>query len=724
MEDNTQIKINVGPLEETSVEVTPVIDETETEETTIIQEPPTIPIEIDGKRETLPLDDDVELVSPDLEIFNRVTENVTKKLSHDGYTVTWHGTEKDSSDDFEIDETFASTINADKKFMEVFGIGETGTVKVGTEKEISTVNELDSSQHNIESDNYEYTERLQNKEINEMYDYALGGITRKLFFSLFAFLLLFLVENITLFSSNPQGIFDISAHPYIHTFTSIILLIVCSSFAYEQIYHGFKSIIAKDYIPEAVGVVALLVALIHNVFTIVTISFGSTPRPMNSVVALIMCGTLVFTLINIRREKFGFRVILTKESKFILEKVQESDAESEFDTFTTTTNGEFNGEIARVGRTAFVKNYFYNTNSSVDLRGYLDAYLLIVLIVPIVFAIISLFREYSFVSAVNYWCVGVLAMLPIGILTSYSIPFFIGNSRLFKDSVAVIGEEGVTEFADVDIVAVNDTTIFPPSNVKLKNFNVYNGYTIEKVLYYASNGFSIVGGPLAEVFEAAVNDSMPKSKKVKFVCTGRSYLCVKVDSDKVIFADKFGMTSQGIEVGNEREEKDDVSIMYIAVNGALCAKMYVKYELDEEFIRIARFLNKNGTTIGVRTFDPNLSNELIRRISNFKKDDVRIIKLSSTDEVQAPTQKSNAKIVSNGLSRALIKAVPVCKRIINSRKVIRAIKILASILSAVGLAFWVFGKIFIGLSAYVVGYHLAVFLIMLLATFAIMPKVK
>ena len=183
---------------------------------------------------------------------------------------------------------------------------------------------------------------------------------------------------------------------------------------------------------------------------------------------------------------------------------------------------------------------------------------------------------------------------------------------LFKDDVAIIGENSVTEFATTDVVSVNDTTAFPPYNVRLTNLQVYPGYKTEKVLYYAASGFALVGGPLAEVFDASTKDAFQKSRKTKFVCSGRSFLCVKVDSDTIIFADKYGMSAQGIDVGSEKEDDDEISIMYMACNGTLCSKMYLKYKIDEEFVSIAEFLNKSNVGIGIRTFDPNINNEMIR----------------------------------------------------------------------------------------------------------------
>jgi hypothetical protein len=245
---------------------------------------------------------------------------------------------------------------------------------------------------------------------------------------------------------------------------------------------------------------------------------------------------------------------------------------------------------------------------------------------------------------------------------------------------------------------------------------------MEDVIYYAASGFSVVGGPLAEVFDAATNNSIAKSKQVKFTCVGRSYLCVNVDGHNIIFADKFGMTAQGIEVGVERDDVDDVSVMYTACDGELCAKMYIKYQIDEEFVKTAISANNNGLIIGIRTFDPNISNDLMAKISDFEKHDVRIIKLSTTKEAPIHTPKKDARIVSKGRSSALLKAIPVCKRIATIRKVIKAIKIVASVLGGVYVGLCIFGALGLLPSVAIVLYYLAFFVIMLLLTVLMLPK--
>ena len=663
-------------------------------------------------------DDSDEKVSPKSEIFKKFAGKNEGK----GYVATFHGADKD--EEVKLDSTYESSSHADHQFMETFGLsGSQSTINI-TDRGGQTSSEIDTLQGDIHSDYYEYTDRLQRKEISGMYKFARKSIKNRMIFASIFALFVLLIENIHIFVKEPSGIF---AHPYVLVISNILFFTCCVACAHEQIYHGIRSIFSKDYIPESVAVVSSLCAIVHSLTTLLFVILGTETQPklFNFPVAFIVVCTILHSYINVVREKYGFSVVSAKDSKFYLEKVGRLDAEAETETFSGT-GGEFLGEIVRVKRTGFVKNYFANTNATPNIHSYLGIYYTLALLIPAVLAIVSLFvvENPDFIQTVSFWYQGVLLIIPVGILFTYSVPFLIGNKRLFRDDVAIIGENSVTEFATTDVVSVNDTTAFPPHNVRLTNLQVYPGYKTEKVLYYAASGFALVGGPLADVFDASTKDAFQKSRKTKFVCSGRSFLCVKVDNDTIIFADKYGMSAQGIDVGIEKEEDEEISIMYMACNGSLCSKMYLKYKIDEEFVDIAAFLNRNNVGIGIRTFDPNINNELIRAQAYYKKFDIKVIRLTMEDETPTISAKSEGKIVSKGLSKSLLKAIPVCKRIVNTRKVTRAFKIISSILGGVLLGLAIFGKLIIGASVVLVGYYLALIALMLLTTLIIMPSLK
>ncbi len=662
------------------------------------------------------LDEDVELITPDADAFEIASDDSVSNTSMAHWT---HEVIKRHKEDeqIEFNEKYANSSRADHDFMKAFGIADkSGGVTIDIDDSITHSSaEIETLQGDIHSDYYEYTDRQQRKEIMGMYKYAMRSIRTKIILSSIFALFLLLIESISIFTTNPTGIFSIVEHPYLHFFLDFGAFAICVLLAYEQIYHGLKSIISKEYIPEAISVFCIALGIVYSIFNLIFIPF-KTPVLLNFPTAVICLLTIVFSYINVARERYSFSVISSKDSKFVLTKVEADDADAENEAFSTASR-DFVGDLIRVDKADFVRKYFAKTNKSVNTVKIMYPYYILAVCVPLIIAIITIFQHAHFMDAMVSWYSGVMLVLPVGLLFMYSVPFFLGNKHLFEEETSIIGEGTIYEYSSAKAVSVNDTTAFPPYNVKLQGFNVYNDYKPEKVLYYASNGFNVVGGPLADVFESATKDAFTKTKRSRFVCSGRSYLCVKVDNDTIIFADRYGISSNGIEIPYDREDADeDVCVMYMACNGKLCARMYIKYMIDEDFAQTVRVLNKNGVSVGIRTFDPNLDNELLKIQTGFKKADLRVIRLTRDMEIPQTLEKTDSGVVSKGHSKSLIKAIPVCKNIARIRKVGTVLNIISSICGAVLLCISIFASLFALNPLLIVGYYVGWILIMFIIT--------
>ena len=670
-------------------------------------------------------DDDIELISPDVEVFERASDNSianTKAKKSAMAEWTQHAFKPQENEQIEYDEAYANTSRGEHDFMKAFGIADKSGKSLNLDDSLNpSTAEIESLQGDIHSDYYEYTDRQQRKEIMGMYKYAKRSIRTKMILCGIITLFLLFIENITLFSKTPSGIFSAVEHPYMHFLFDFVLVALAAACAYEQLYHGIRSIISKEFIPEAISVFAVGASMLYAIFTIIFIPFYYIPNAIapvfyNFPVSIICFMSIAFSYINVVRERYSFSIVSSKDSKFVLNKISTDDAEAETEAFSTASK-DFVGDLIRIDKTEFVKKYFARTNRSVSTMKVMYPYYVLAICVPLIMSIISIFRGEAFMSAMSNWFAGAMMVMPVGVLFMFSVPFLIGNKRLFEEETTIVGEDTIDEYADSKAVSVNDTTAFPPYNVKLQNLHVYNEINLEKVLYYAANGFNTVGGPLSEVFELATKDAFTKSKRSRFVCSGRSYLCVKVDNDTIIFADRYGITSQGIDVPAEREELDeDVSVMYMACNGKLCARMHIKYEMDDDFTQTVKNLNKNDVCVGIRTFDPNINNDLIRRQSSLKKADLRVIRLTKQDEIPTTIEKADSGVVSKGHSKSLIKAIPVCKNISKIRKVGLFVSIIASLVGAVLIGMSMFGAISVISSLLVVLYYSAWLAVMLVST--------
>ena len=143
-------------------------------------------------------DDSIDMVSPDQAIFTKVEEELNTHKAPQSFTATWHGTEDQQVESFDVDDSKASSINADMKFMKAFGLSETGTHR--------TINALDKNpktsefaKDDIYSNEYEYTDVSQKNEIIEMYQYARRSLIRKIVFSMIFLAIAFFIENVAQF---------------------------------------------------------------------------------------------------------------------------------------------------------------------------------------------------------------------------------------------------------------------------------------------------------------------------------------------------------------------------------------------------------------------------------------------------------------------------------------------------------------------------------------------
>ena len=85
--------------------------------------------------------------------------------------------------------------------------------------------------------------------------------------------------------------------------------------------------------------------------------------------------------------------------------------------------------------------------------------------------------------------------------------------------------------------------------------------------------------------------------------------------------------------------------------------------LKDLFVKATKQINSKDMSIGIRTFDPNINNEIIKKQTIFSKSELCVIKLSAEDQMSKVSDKVDSGIASKGASKSLLKAIPVCKNI-------------------------------------------------------------
>lgn len=117
------------------------------------------------------------------------------------------------------------------------------------------------------------------------------------------------------------------------------------------------------------------------------------------------------------------------------------------------------------------------------------------------------------------------------------------------------------------------------------------------------------------------------------------------------------------------EEDDDAtyvrksdSIMYMAINNTIVAKIYVKYGINAEFDELLHSMHRAGVCVGIKTLDPNINNELLQKNIRYKQCPIAILGGGKPEEMNETAEKVGSGIVSVSSLHTFLKMFILCDR--------------------------------------------------------------
>ena len=139
----------------------------------------------------------------------------------------------------------------------------------------------------------------------------------------------------------------------------------------------------------------------------------------------------------------------------------------------------------------------------------------------------------------------------------------------------------------------------------------------------------------------------------------------EIDGKKVMAGSYDFMVSEGVcpalDEDDGRQSYDATTVMYAAENGEVYAKFYVRYRFSEEFTMLLPTLLEEKIVPLVYTRDPNLTNELMRKLTAGTST-VRILKKNTTPLRDFAPSKLSAGMVSNGDKGNLVNLILLSRR--------------------------------------------------------------
>ncbi len=565
---------------------------------------------------------------------------------------------------------------------------------------------------------YEYTNKTQTKEIAERYKAAYRISKLKLAAAAVLTLVLFFYECHGLFGITLSGPLDPLTYPVVYIMIGLQIALIAAAPSIMSLYYGMKNFFRGRPTPECVAAFALIFDIIYSVGISFCDTFGEAgPETFNLPVATAFLMLYVYEWINQRREIMSFGVISSGKKKFALVSLSMADSHLEHEAFSDLMDESDNANdisVLKIEGADFVGDYFLRTNRYAGGRKFIGFVIPAIVIVSAAFYFVidtpvleavqwftgniwfaffvgiffgvffidlgcSLFA-YSYSGSGNMYtglraAISVaLTCLPISVFYMFSHPFYRAVKKADEEDCTIVGEGSVEEYANAAIVSFDDKSVFPSTGVNVRGINIFGNNRIDRVIYTTASVFCTLGGPLSDVFDLATRDIGHSDDVVVENCLP-GLLEVTVDGRQVMYGSIDMIEEAGVRIPRPLEEHrnddfgDNVSVMYMVENGRFIARMLIQYLLDADFEFTLKQLDRAGMFVGIKTFDPNITEEFLGRQVKLKKYPVRVIRCKALEDRTLVEETTVSGLVSTDSPKTLMPAVTLCERVLHARSI-------------------------------------------------------
>lgn len=551
----------------------------------------------------------------------------------------------------------------------------------------------DMAPRKFELDRPEYVDKSQTAEIMDEYKRKKISLTVRTILCAAVTVLLFIFENITsltgLFTGSAKqfsGAFDPALYPVVYIMVSLQLMLLACLCAIPEIITGIKSLLKGFPRPESMTGALAVSGIIYSAVICNLIVSPNEPRMFNFAVAVAALLTLIAAVLDNKREMMNFRIISNKKAKHVVRRMQEEESICEVKAFDAADDEIC--DVMKIEKTNFVDGFFTRLRTPVQNNGTAVMFLMgASVVIGVLFGVFASLRAPG--DSASAWSAAFSAMYlvaPMSILFAFSYPFYRANRAAKEYDSAIIGESSLEEYSNASIISFDDKNVFPSYAVKVQNIKIYNNARIDRVLYYASSVFSYAGGPLQDVFEITTKD-MGTSENVRIFESEDGFLATQVDGVNIIFGSYDALVDRGLEIpekaaGDDVDLSNELSIMYMFRESVLVAKMYIKYDMDEDIDVILKQFSGDGLYVCVRTFDPNIDERMIAHKLGDKRIPLKIIRYLNPAEVGKFEEKVDSGLVTCSSSKSLLQVISYCERVVHTKKTNVALGVLSVMIGA------------------------------------------
>jgi len=557
--------------------------------------------------------------------------------------------------------------------------------------------------------NKEYTNREQIAEIFASYRKIYKSEYIKFGIGIFLFLLLFYMELAPFLNWKLPNELNIKFYNLPYIYINMQILLIVAALNLKSLIYGLKSMIRSNINAYSISFIFFSVGFIQTLLTLYMRYNNPDIVLYNSIAVYGMLLTGIYNILDLKSEIASFKTISSKNFKYALSasgpvKTSAAAPQSECPYSSLEYEPElfkdivhYNASAAGILKTPFVSNFFSRTNKEKDHGGNIKYFVYIALFASLMllaFYTLSAKEKdwYTFISSVAAL---ILGSVPLCSLIIYIYPVFKAQNKARAAGAAFIGGRSLEESADNTIISIYDRDIFPADKVKLSSIKVFGSNRLDEVVQNLCVIFDKLNMPPADTFKSTTNFNSAFNKNIDIAGIDDEGICYVSNGRKLFLGTIEYISNIGLIPPYDSNTDDPFvnssgSIMILATESEIIAKIFIKYEISADFYDIIKNIKKINACLSIRTFDPNIDETLLNRLGNIKKFPIRVLKLKDPEDKQSPPERMDSPVISKDSVKSLINAVLIAvrtKRVMKSNVMLQAVAFGASILTAVILGF-------------------------------------
>ena len=462
-------------------------------------------------------------------------------------------------------------------------------------------------------------------------------------------------------------------------YAEAFLLFGAALAAYPCLHMGACGIFYRRALPETILLFQWLLSFLYAL----VFAFLEIKVPHFAFVsALGLCVCLFFRMIGRENRISCFEHLTTAGDKLVFSPVQKKAMQAEINALGRSLDDE-PPTMYRVRKTAFVDEFSYRTFAVCE-----DSVVNFVMLVLFLIAAVAAFAVTFALSGDAVKSFGALALAlaavpPLAMCATHVYPMARALRAAGNDST-ILGEETVNEAVSLDAVAFEDIEAIPTKDVSVTFVQIYENPTL--VLSYLNAIFRTVGGPLAGYFSAADQTKEAAKRKVVLTEAVSGGFAATVDGAGVCVGGGEYMehkkTLPAFDAKDAKAESEGQSVLYVAMEGKVCAKFYIRYHVSAAFEKNVRRLSRLGITALIRTYDPCISDRTLFRISSLADQKVHVVNKTVAQKADFAAPHVAGGIVTSGHSGKLLQLLFLC---FGTHRTIGAGRVMKLLLASLGI---------------------------------------